>query len=71
MSALELLTWARGPGLSIALSICAFGILLRLFEIFGLGRKADLSKPRDHSPGSGFPCFKILGDLRRGDRRQL
>jgi hypothetical protein len=46
MSALELLTWARGPGLSIALAICAFGILLRLFEIFSLGRKADLSKAR-------------------------
>ena len=54
MSALELLTWARGPGLTIALAICAFGILLRLFEIFGLGRKADLSKPREHSPGSGW-----------------
>ena len=54
MSALELLTWARGPGLAIALAICAFGILLRLFEIFGLGRKADLSRAREHSPGSGW-----------------
>ena len=54
MSALELLTWARGPGLSIALAICAFGILLRLFEIFSLGRKTDLSKAREHSPGSGW-----------------
>lgn len=54
MSALELLTWARGPGLSIALAICAFGILLRLFEIFSLGRKADLSRAREHSPGSGW-----------------
>ena len=54
MSALELLTWARGPGLTIALAICAFGILLRLFEIFSLGRKADLSKAREHSPGSGW-----------------
>ena len=54
MSALELLTWARGPGLVIALSVFAFGILLRLFEIFSLGRKADLSPPRAHSPGSGW-----------------
>ena len=54
MSALELLTWARGDGLAIALAICAFGILLRLFEIFSLGRKADLSRPRDNSPGSGW-----------------
>ena len=54
MTALELLTWARGTGLSLALAICAFGILLRLFEIFSLGRKADLSPPRDASPGSGW-----------------
>ena len=54
MSALELLTWARGPGLTIALALCAFGILLRLFEIFSLGRKADLSRAREHSPGSGW-----------------
>lgn len=54
MNALELLTWARGDGLSIALAICAFGILLRLFEIFSLGRKADLSRPRETSPGSGW-----------------
>ena len=54
MSNLELLTWARGPGLAIALAICAFGILLRLFEIFSLGRKADLSRAREHSPGSGW-----------------
>ena len=54
MTALELLTWARSTGLSLALAICAFGILLRLFEIFSLGRKADLSSPRDTSPGSGW-----------------
>lgn len=54
MSALELLTWARGTGLTLALAVCTFGILLRLFEIFSLGRKTDLSKPREHSPGSGW-----------------
>lgn len=54
MSALELLTWARGTGLTLALAVCAFGILLRLFEIFSLGRKTDLSKAREHSPGSGW-----------------
>lgn len=54
MTALELLTWARGTGLTLALAVCAFGILLRLFEIFSLGRKKDLSAPREHSPGSGW-----------------
>jgi nitrate reductase gamma subunit len=52
--ALELLTWARGTGLALALAVCVFGILLRLFEIFSLGRKADLAVPRENSPGSGW-----------------
>jgi nitrate reductase gamma subunit len=51
---LDLLAWARGPGLALALAVCAFGIVLRLFEIFGLGRKADLSVPRPASPGNGW-----------------
>lgn len=54
MSNLDLLTFARGPALDAALAIFAFGILLRLFEIVGLGRKADLSPARTTSPGSGW-----------------
>lgn len=54
MSSLELLTWARGCGLTWALALCAAGIALRLFEIYGLGRKADLSPARDVTPGSGW-----------------
>ncbi len=46
MSAMDLLLWSRGPGLAIAVSIFAFGVVLRLFEIYSLGRKADLAKPR-------------------------
>lgn len=54
MNSLDLLTFARGPALTAALVVCAFGILLRLFEIYGLGRKADLSTARAGSPGSGW-----------------
>lgn len=54
MSGLELLTWARGPGLVLALGICIFGVILRLVEILALGRKADLAPPRHNSPGSGW-----------------
>ncbi len=54
MSNLELLTWARGPALAWAMGICVAGIVLRLFEIFALGRKADLSPRRLISPGSGW-----------------
>lgn len=54
MNHLDLLTFARGSALNWALIIFAAGVVLRLFEIFGLGRKADLAQPRTHSPGSGW-----------------
>ena len=54
MSHLDLLTFARGSALNWALIVFAAGVVLRLFEIFGLGRKADLAKPRTGSPGSGW-----------------
>jgi len=54
MNSLDLLTFARGPALTAALCICVFGILLRLFEIYSLGRKTDLAPGRTDSPGSGW-----------------
>ena len=54
MSNLELLTLARGPILDVALLIFAAGVVLRGFEVFSLGRKADLSPARPDSPGSGW-----------------
>lgn len=54
MNPLDLLTFARGSALNWALIIFVAGIVLRLFEIFGLGRKADLAVPRTESPGSGW-----------------
>lgn len=54
MDAIELLIWARGPGLAWAIAILLFGIALRLVEILALGRKPDLSVPREASPGSGL-----------------
>ena len=54
MNHLDLLTFARGCALNWALIIFAAGIVLRLFEILGLGRKADLARPRTDSPGSGW-----------------
>jgi nitrate reductase gamma subunit len=54
MNALLFLTWVRGSGLNIAVGIFLLGVLWRLFEIYSLGRKPDLSAPR-HVPGaSGF-----------------
>lgn len=54
MNHLDLLTFARGSALNWALMLCVAGIALRLFEIFGLGRKADLARPRINTPGSGW-----------------
>ena len=46
MDANELLAFARGPAFDIALMIFVAGMLLRLFEVMSLGKKADLSAPR-------------------------
>lgn len=54
MRSLELLTLARDSALNWALVLFAAGVVLRLFDIFGLGRKADLAKPSPYSPGSGW-----------------
>ncbi len=54
MTHLDLLTFARGSALNWALMVFVAGVVLRLFEIFSLGRKPDFAKPRSNSPGSGW-----------------
>jgi nitrate reductase gamma subunit len=54
MNELQFLTWVRGPGLDIAVGIFLLGVLWRLFEIYSLGRKKDLSAPRHTSGASGL-----------------
>ena len=54
MDALQFLTWVRGTGLNIALVVFVLGVAWRLFEIYGLGRKKDLSAPRHVSGASGM-----------------
>ncbi|RLA07544.1 MAG: hypothetical protein DRQ51_05760 [Gammaproteobacteria bacterium] len=43
---MSLLLLSKGLLFEIALVIFIFGVLLRLFEIFSLGRKKDLSEPK-------------------------
>ncbi|MBZ0104113.1 MAG: hypothetical protein K8H84_00635 [Sulfuricella denitrificans] len=57
MNDMALLLWARGPGLQIALVVFIAGMLLKLFEIFSLGRKKDLSTPR---PGKAWSGLKTI-----------
>jgi len=54
MTDLDLLSWARGPGLSWAIGLFVVGVLWRLVEIYSLGRKPDLSAPRHGAGASGF-----------------
>jgi nitrate reductase gamma subunit len=46
MSDMELLLWARGPGLQIAGIVFIVGMTMRLLEILFLGRKKDLAESR-------------------------
>jgi len=50
---MELLEFARGPGLTIALTVFAVGIAWRILGIFRLGRKADHSAPRSTATTAG------------------
>ena len=54
MSAPELLLWARGTGLQIAVAIFLFGLLVRFIELWLLGRKTDLSVARATAVGAGL-----------------
>jgi len=59
MSDMDLLLWARGPGLQIALAIFIGGMLIKLFEIFSLGRSKDLSVPRPGNAAAGWKTIVI------------
>jgi nitrate reductase gamma subunit len=54
MTETELLLWARGPGLTIATIILVGGTLVRLLEIFLMGRKANLATARGSETAGGF-----------------
>ena len=54
MNDMQLLTWVRGPGLNIAIGIFIMGILWRVLEVYSLGRKKDLSAPRQLAGASGW-----------------
>lgn len=54
MNEVELLNWARGPGLVGASFIMVFGIVLRLFEIFSLGKPKEYAEIRNSGTMGGF-----------------
>lgn len=54
MTSVEFLAWVRGPMFQIAVAIFVIGVVIRLIEIFALGRKKDLSVPRAGEFGPGL-----------------
>ena len=64
MNEMQMLSWVRGPGLNLAVGIFVLGVLWRLFEIYSLGRKKDLSAPRALPGASGWRTI-----FRRRSRR--
>jgi len=54
MTEIELLSWARGPGLQIATVIFVAGVVIRVFEILMLGRKSNLAEPKGPEMSSGL-----------------
>ncbi|MBI5041855.1 MAG: hypothetical protein HZB57_11855 [Gammaproteobacteria bacterium] len=54
MGEVEFLNWVRGSGLNIAIAVFLLGVILRLIEIYSLGRKPDLSAPRHAAGASGL-----------------
>ncbi len=54
MDTTELLYWARNTGPNLALTLLVLGVLLRLFEIFKLGRRPDFARRRPKSAGNGW-----------------
>lgn len=54
MSNVELLLWVRGPAFQIAVAVFVIGMVVRLLEIFLLGRKPDLAQPRNGGIAAGW-----------------
>jgi nitrate reductase gamma subunit len=54
MTEIELLSWARGTGLQIATIIFVAGVVIRIFEILLLGRKANLAEAKGAEMSSGL-----------------
>lgn len=54
MTEIELLSWLRGPGFQISVSLFVFGLVYRISQNLALGRKANLATPRGHSFASGL-----------------
>lgn len=51
---MEFLNWVRGPGLEYATVIFLVGIVMRFIEMWLIGRKRDLARPRASAAAGGW-----------------
>jgi nitrate reductase gamma subunit len=51
---MDFLLWVRGPGFEIAIAIFLFGVIVRLLEIFLLGRRPEYSVARASGMEGGW-----------------
>ena len=51
---MEFLLWVRGPAFNVALAVLIIGMLVRLLEIFLLGRRTNYAEPRGGEWGPGL-----------------
>ncbi|MES9964856.1 MAG: hypothetical protein ABW116_15105, partial [Candidatus Sedimenticola sp. 20ELBAFRAG] len=70
---MDFLLWVRGPAFDIAATIFFIGVILRLFEILSLGRKASLAEPRgtEFGPGVRTVVKRTLPDMGTFARQPL
>jgi len=54
MNEIELLNWARGPGLTYATIFMVFGLTLRVIEILAMGRDKELAEVRASGVANGW-----------------
>ena len=54
MSEIEFLNWVRGPAFEIATVIFVAGVIIRILEIFFLGRKTNLAEAKGSEMSSGL-----------------
>lgn len=54
MSEIDFLNWVRGTGFQIATVIFVAGVVIRILEIFLLGRKANLAEAKGSEMASGL-----------------
>lgn len=73
MNSAEFLLWVRGPGLNIAVTIFLIGMLIRLVEIFMLGRKQNLAEVRANGAAAGLRTIatRFLPQDRNSMRRSM